>query len=337
MNVDVSVIIPTHGRPDKLRRCLDALARQKLATDVTVETIVAIDGGDETDAYQSLEPGSPARFLSLPRRGIAAARNAAIEAAEGDLLLMTNDDCYPDPDWVTEHLRAQRLRRTPGMVLGRTRWRAWRDPTVFDALIRDTSMVFFFDRMHAGRVYAFRHFWTCNASVPTWMAREVGGFDVRLRPYGYEDLEFAFRIERAGFPGVLYHFAAENEHDHRLTWRDYRNREACLGRMAACLAEMNLDCFEQMYGDRDPRRMREAFSRWLALDEGDHRSADEEMTRWAERPLAKVSDWPALRDLLYRLHLPVKRRCFRQAFVDHFDLRDDAHWPERLALGHGFP
>lgn len=51
MNVDVSVIIPTHGRPDKLRRCLDALARQKLATDVTVETIVAIDGGDETDAY----------------------------------------------------------------------------------------------------------------------------------------------------------------------------------------------------------------------------------------------------------------------------------------------
>ncbi len=333
----VSVIIPTHGRPEKLAHCLAALSRQAVPAGVTFEVLVAVDGGAESGGVPECPAPPGTRFLPLPRCGISAARNAAIEAACGDLLLITNDDCYAAPDWIAAHLRAQSLRGAPGLVVGRAAWRAWDEPTVFDGLIRDTSMVFFFDRMTAGRTYGFRHGWGCNVAVPASIARELGGFDERLRPYGYEDLEFAYRVEQAGHGGVFYHPAAAMVHDHRIGWEDYLRRETCLGRTAACLAEVNPACFEAVFGWRDAAEMKAAFESWLQFDAGDHESAENLMREWAGRPLAEVADWPATRELLYGLHLPVKRRCFRTGFVEGFELRDDARWRERLVLGHSFP
>ncbi len=332
-----SIIIATCGRPKILGRCLRALGEQRLPGGVGLQIIVAIDGGDDSGGYGRLDPPPGTEFLDLPRAGIGAARNAALGRVTSDLVLTTNDDTYPEPDWVMEHVQAQAARPTPGLVMGLTRWREWPDPTVFDALVRDTSMVFFFHTMHAGRMYGFRHFWTCNASVPTDLLRALGGFDERLRPYGYEDLEFAFRAELYGPPGVYYHPAAVNVHDHRLGWGDYCRREACLGRMAACLWEVNPDCFRVMYGRRDAETMRREFTEWLALDRRDHAAAVVEMRRWIERPVCSVPNWNDVRETLYRLHIPVKRRCFRAGFVGCFDLRHDGHWKDRLAMGHSFP
>lgn len=333
----VSVVIATCGRPEKLGNCLRALAQQRLPDGVAMEIIVAIDGGDESGAYARLDRPKDTHFMELPRSGIGAARNAALGRAEGDFILTTNDDTYPEANWVAEHLEAQAARPQPGLVMGCTRWRPWRDPTVFDGLARETSMLFFFDQMHAAQMYGFRHFWTCNASLPTSLARAVGGFDERLRPYGFEDLEFAYRVEQFGPPGVYYHPAAVNTHDHRMRWKDYCRREACLGRVAACLWEINPDCFEATYHRRDAEAIRREFLDWLALDRRDHAAAVREMRRWVDRPLELVPNWEDLRGALYRLHLPLKRRCFRAGFVHHFERRSDAHWLERLALGHSFP
>ncbi len=336
MNPTATVIIPTYGRADKLVRCLDALAAQSVPDDRSIEIVVAIDG-DASSTYEQIEHAHNARFLRLPRRGIAAARNAAIEAARGEILLFTNDDCYPAGDWTSVHLDAQSRRSGGGMVVGRTNWMAWSAPTVFDGLVRDTSMIFFHDQMKSDETYGFRHFWTCNASVPAALVRRIGGFNERIRPYGFEDLEFAFRLERAGFQGVAYRPDAVSVHDHRLEWGDYCNREACLGRMAACLAEMNPECFASLYGQDDPAAMRDRFKAWLADDEDDHASCEALLRCWVDRSLAEAGDWPRVRELLYALHLPIKRRLFRRAYVEHFELRHDAQWLERLELGHSFP
>ncbi len=333
----VSIVITTCGRPAKLARCLEALMRQRLPTGVSMEVLVAVDGGGEGDEYENLARPPETRVLLLPRAGMGASRNAAIKQAQGDLIISTNDDTYPQPDWVAEHTTAHRLRGEPGMVVGLTKWYPWPEPTVFDGLLRDTSMIFFFHRMQPGEMYGFRHAWGCNTSVPTALARAIGGYEERLRPYGYEDLEFAFRLEKAGHPGVLFHPEAVNVHDHRITWRDYCNREACLGRMAPCLWEINPACFEAIFHRRDAEAMRRAFAGWLEWDRDDHQSAADEMTRWAGRSLGDVPDWDTLCSTLYRLHLPVKRRCFREGFIKGFELRHDDQWRDRLALGHGFP
>ena len=333
----VSIIIPTYGRPEKLRNCLAALAKQEIDSDLDVQVIIALDGESATVEHASMPAPAGTEFLSLPRCGTGAARNAAMRAARGELLIFAGDDTYAEPDWIRQHLQAHHLRAEPGMVVGRTDWMRWPEETVFDAMIRETSMIFFFHLMGSGKTYGFRHFWTCNASLPKRVAEEAGGFDERLRPYGLEDLEFAFRVERSGHAGVLYHSDAVNVHDHRMSWRDYCNREAGLGQTAACLSQVNLDCFEAIYDRRDPQRMFQEFQQWIELDRGDHEAAELELKRHLDRPAADVADWITVRDLLYRLHLPIKRRCFRSGFIKGYPLRDDAHLRERLALGHSYP
>jgi GT2 family glycosyltransferase len=70
----ISVVVPTSGRPSSLRRCLAALERQS----ITVEVVVSEDPAGN---------------------GPAAARNAGASRAAGDIVLFTDDDCIPDPDW----------------------------------------------------------------------------------------------------------------------------------------------------------------------------------------------------------------------------------------------
>ncbi|MBX3394245.1 MAG: glycosyltransferase [Phycisphaerae bacterium] len=329
---DVTVIVPTHGRATKLTRCLSSLTRQKLPPGVRLECIVAIDGGVESRFEQPRELPAETLVLQLPRIGAAAARNAALRKSRGRIVIFTNDDTYAHCDWVKEHLAAHEIIGRPGMVLGETRWMDWPDANVMDGLVRDTSMIFFYDRLESGRSYGFRQFWTCNASAPRDMIDAVGGFEERLRPYLFEDIELAFRIEQSTGCGVYYHSAAANVHDHRVTWADYCHREACLGRMAGRLGAVNPACFESLYGCRDVRALVATYREWLQLDVGDHDAIRQFMEAWAERPLSSVEDWPNTCELLYRAHLPLKRRMFRAAFVDASHSADDSHWQERIAM-----
>lgn len=313
-----SVIIPTHGRPEKLERCLDALAQQRLATGDSIEVIVAVDGALRDGARASTSGSDFETRIELPRVGVSAARNAAIDLAQGEYLLFINDDCYPDDDWARTHIAAQRRGDTPSMIVGRTDWMAWSDPTVFDGLLRDTSMIFFYDTMRDGEHYGFRHFWTCNASVPTSVARELSGFDDRIRPYLFDDVEFAWRVEQRFGGGVYYVASARNTHDHRVSWGDYLERERCLGQMAVRLADANIACFAEIFGYDDPGRMRDDLVKWLDMHADELAGLDSTIASQMSQPLPSGDAWTDLRDRLYTGHLPVKRRLFRQGFVDAF-------------------
>lgn len=329
MTATASVIVPTHGRPEKLQRCLHALSMQRLPHNQSIEIIVAEDGAIATGPVEkSFEDG--VTQLHMPRVGVAAARNAAMEIATGEWLLFINDDCNPEADWAATHIAAQSRIDGGAMIVGRTDWMDWRDPTVFDGLLRETSMIFFYDQMRDGESYGFRHFWTCNASVPAHVARAIGGFDERLRPCWYEDIEFAYRIERAGYGGVRYVDAARNVHDHRMSWRDYLNRERCLGQMAILLAEVNRDCFTCLFGDDGPAALCEEFEAWLTMDAGDHERIESQIGTWCSGPLPVDESWPLLRDAIHSAHRPIKRRWFRQGFVAGFRSRNAS--PKRSYL-----
>lgn len=330
-----SVIIPTCGRPAKLATCLDALRRQRLAKGDAIEIIVAEDGGNETGGPEFAATRSGVRHLRLDRVGVSAARNAAIAESMGEFLLFINDDCYPDDDWAATHIAAQRQAAGPALVVGRTDWATWPEPSVFDGLVRDTSMIFFYDTMTDGADYGFRHYWTCNASIRTSLAREVGGFDERIRPYLFDDVEFAYRVVGSAADGVRYDARARCTHDHRVGWGDYLTRERSLGRMAACLADVNPACFTAIFGYDDASEMRRDFETWLEIDGGDHVRIEQQMAETLAAPMPDDASWPAMCELLYAAHLPVKRRHFRRGFVDGFALRGADQWRQRLVVGPG--
>jgi len=71
----ISVVVPTRGRREALKRCRAALAAQT----VPVEIIVLEDVGG---------------------RGPAWARNEGVRRANGEIVCFTDDDCEPEAGWV---------------------------------------------------------------------------------------------------------------------------------------------------------------------------------------------------------------------------------------------
>ncbi|ARK13156.1 glycosyltransferase family 2 protein [Fibrella sp. ES10-3-2-2] len=104
MTPQLSVIIPTYQRPELLRQCLEALAKQTLSTELI--EIVVVDDGDQPQTALAVrnaaqETGLSIRYIAQPeRRGLAAARNRGWRVALSALIAFTDDDCIPDSNWL---------------------------------------------------------------------------------------------------------------------------------------------------------------------------------------------------------------------------------------------
>jgi glycosyltransferase involved in cell wall biosynthesis len=100
----VSVIVPTRDRVGSLAVCLAAVGTQ---TTVPTDVIVVDDGSDDPEAVRAVAEAAGAHAIRHETsRGPAAARNAGANAATGELVLFTDDDCEPAPVWV-ERLTAR--------------------------------------------------------------------------------------------------------------------------------------------------------------------------------------------------------------------------------------
>ena len=114
----VSVVIPTFNRQQRLHRVLTGLAQQTIDVEM-LEVIVVSDGStDGTDAYfESRRTPLPVDFVRQANQGPAAARNHGVVRATGDLVLFIDDDVMPDARLVEEQPRASMVRsRGPGRV-----------------------------------------------------------------------------------------------------------------------------------------------------------------------------------------------------------------------------
>jgi GT2 family glycosyltransferase len=92
-----SVIVCTHRRSAYLPGLLDALTLLDPAPD---EIIVVDNDPGELDCRDLVEAVG-ARYLREDRRGLDHARTTGLEAAAGDLVAFTDDDCVPAPRWLS--------------------------------------------------------------------------------------------------------------------------------------------------------------------------------------------------------------------------------------------
>src|SRR5689334_2145975 len=106
MRRSVSIVVPTYNRRERLERLLNRLDDTRNGT-IDLEVVVVVDGAtDGTEAMLgALTPSYALRVVVQSNRGPAAARNAAIAVAQGDVLLFLDDDVVPVPGLVERHLQ----------------------------------------------------------------------------------------------------------------------------------------------------------------------------------------------------------------------------------------
>jgi glucosyl-dolichyl phosphate glucuronosyltransferase len=101
--MDASVVVCTYNRAESLRDTLRALRAQETAAPRHWEVIVVDNNSkDHTrQAVEELQREWPLlRYEFEQKQGLSHARNHGIAAARGDVLLFTDDDVLPEPDWL---------------------------------------------------------------------------------------------------------------------------------------------------------------------------------------------------------------------------------------------
>lgn len=195
-----------------------------------VEVVVVLDGSTDgsKEALDSFPRGLPLRVKWQPNRGAAAARNACIEMAGGEIIWFLDDDLLP----ARGTLRLHRLAHESGetrILLG-------------PCLIPEGHTVpvgvrqWWIDHYAALSAHdwspRFDQFSVANSSIPADLLRTVGGFDESFSGYGWEDFELGARILARNIPynyepdAVAWHFTGT---DDRLAFK----RQRSIGRTTA--------------------------------------------------------------------------------------------------------
>ncbi len=105
MNVSaVTVLICTYNRSSFLRDTLQAILASPRRDDYRAELIVVDNNSsDETRAVVEGEAANapvPVRYAFEPRQGKSFALNRGLQMARGEVIAHTDDDVWPEPEWL---------------------------------------------------------------------------------------------------------------------------------------------------------------------------------------------------------------------------------------------
>ena len=224
---DISVVVPTYNRLETLAHVIPTLLAQDLPAsdfEVLVCDSMSTDGTTEYLAGVAREHPN-VRHLPGPYSGRAAARNAGIDAALGEVVLFNDADILASPDLLSQHLRHHRERRGIAVVGLEVQVKDLDDY----AYKRDHPAARGMLHKPTRRRLPWLYFLTGNASVRRDDLMRVGRFDESFTGYGHEDLELGYRLARAGI-AILYEPNAVNYHCQDVPHDDQKEKMRLAGR-----------------------------------------------------------------------------------------------------------
>lgn len=212
-----SVIVPVYNGAETLAACLAALQQQ---TQPPQEIIVVDDGSTDGTAAVAAEFG--VSLLRQANAGPAAARNRGAQAASGEILLFTDADCVPAPDWAARMVVPF---QDPDVVGAKGEYRT-QQPGLVARFVQQEYQERY-GRMAGQDQIDFIDTYAAAYRRQAFLAS--GGFDSSFPTASVEDQELSFRLAARGcrlvyVPGaVVYHRHDRSigEYAHRKYWIGY--------------------------------------------------------------------------------------------------------------------
>jgi GT2 family glycosyltransferase len=203
----VSVVLAVYNGVATLAECLDSL-RQIDYPRHQLE-VLCVDNGSTDDTPRILKDHRDyCTILREPKRGPAAARNAGVRCASGDIVALTDADCRVDADWL-RHL-VEPL-RDPGVGVAGGAIFSKRPCNAIEA---------FGERIH-DHYRALHEFVPAYAITMNWAARRdvidaVGLFNENL--LRCSDVDWSYRMLRRGYRAVYAPSAIVYHQNERTPW-----------------------------------------------------------------------------------------------------------------------
>jgi GT2 family glycosyltransferase len=227
--VRFSVIVPTYDRPEHIAACVAALRRLERPGG-TIEIVLVNDGGAALPTGISDDSeGCVAPTRAPAPGGPAPPRNTGARVARGTFLAFTDDDCRPEPGWLTAFDAA--LRAQPDALAG------GRTLNAIDNAFAEASQLLadfvssYFDGGGAGRFFTSN-----NMAVSREQFLASGAFDTSFPFSAGEDRELCDRWSAEGRPSVRVDDAVVR-HEHALTPRRFVRQHFTYGRGGAAFRQ----------------------------------------------------------------------------------------------------
>ncbi|MDX6581461.1 MAG: hypothetical protein QOI10_645 [Solirubrobacterales bacterium] len=196
--------------------------------------LASLDGGDhQTIVIDNGSPGDEVAAVcaehgaevvrSATNVGYSAAVNLGVERAEGEAIVLLNDDCVCDQGFV-ERI-STRLDPAAGIAMAAGVMRDWADQTRIDSAGMELdSTLLVFDYLNGEPLSALERVdrdpigpSAAAAAFERAAFVDVGGFDERLFAY-WEDVDLVLRLRREGYRCALA-ADAQGVHEHSATLR----------------------------------------------------------------------------------------------------------------------
>lgn len=218
-NVTFSVIIPTYNRAKKIKSCLQAIVEQNYPKH-KFEVIVVNDGGCSLEAVvQPFTSSVSIRLVNQENAGPAEARNRGAIEAVYDFLAFTDDDCYPDADWL-QRLASRCCAHPQALIGGHTvnqltgNWYSTASQWIVDVAYR-----YYNSNPDQAKFFASN-----NMVFPRRKFLKLGGFHPHFRTS--EDRDICDRWLLMGYP-MIYDETVRIAHAHPLNlssfWKQHLN------------------------------------------------------------------------------------------------------------------
>lgn len=215
----VSVVIPTHNRPEKLRETVEKLRLQNFPKN-NYEIVVVDDGSTPPVKFDEDFIISPTvRIVRLEGEERSVARNTGAREANGELVIFIDDDIWTKPDFIESHWQAHQ-EFSDLLAIGEillpdnsqnTPFGRFRQRLEKDGIPRKRGLVAEKNFCAAG-----------NASIKRELFLQLGGFDTTIS--SSEDQDFALRHTAQNGKIAFLPEASTIHNDNALDIRGYCQR-----------------------------------------------------------------------------------------------------------------
>ncbi len=212
----VSIVIPVHGKWDYTRQCLASIEAGRPT--VPFEVIVVDDDSPDASARVLAECPGVRLIRTEQNVGFLRAANLGAAAANGDLLVMLNNDTEPKPGWLDSLAEAFHHDGRIGLAGAKL---VYPDGTLQECggiVWADAGAANYGhgDNPDDARYASVRDVDYCSGAaimIRRELFEQLGGFDDRYAPAYYEDTDLAFAVRAAGFRTVVEPAAVVVHHE----------------------------------------------------------------------------------------------------------------------------
>lgn len=223
----VSVVVATYNGAKTLRVCLRSLCKLNYPD----YEVIVIDDGSQDEVPEIAQSFDPERvqYIRQNNQGLSAARNAGMNAATGEIIAYTDDDCRADEDWL--YYLAGDLGDSEFVAMGGHNFLPPEDSATAAAVMAAPG----------GPIHVMltareaEHIPGCNMAFRKEALQAIGGFDPVYRKAG-DDVDVCWRLQDAGHKigfnpvGFVWHYRRSTMGAYLKQQSGYGEAEALLQR-----------------------------------------------------------------------------------------------------------